>query len=70
MLLLPRNLSTKLPHKIGGAKFNDPHTKANVLLQAHLSRIQLSAELQQVCTSTAQIITTRSMGDKGWSDMG
>ena len=42
-----RNLSTKLPHKIGGAKFNDPHTKANVLLQAHLSRIQLSAELQQ-----------------------
>ena len=44
---LLRNLSTKLPHKIGGAKFNDPHTKANVLLQAHLSRIQLSAELQQ-----------------------
>ena len=36
-----------MPHKIGGAKFNDPHTKANVLLQAHLSRIQLSAELQQ-----------------------
>ena len=28
-------------------KFNDPHVKANLLLQAHLSRIQLSAELQK-----------------------
>merc|ERR1711997_1418832 len=30
-----------------GTKFNDPHVKTNILLQAHLSRIQLSAELQQ-----------------------
>ncbi|CAB4065806.1 SNRNP200 [Lepeophtheirus salmonis] len=45
---LLRNLSHKLPNKlVGGAKFNDPHVKANILLQAHLSRIQLSAELQQ-----------------------
>jgi hypothetical protein len=37
-----------LPNKLGGgSKFNDPHIKTNVLLQAHLSRIQLSAELQQ-----------------------
>jgi pre-mRNA-splicing helicase BRR2 len=28
-------------------KFNDPHVKANLLLQGHLSRIQLSAELQK-----------------------
>eukprot|EP00096_Caligus_rogercresseyi_P012340 TRINITY_DN5132_c0_g1_i1.p1 TRINITY_DN5132_c0_g1~~TRINITY_DN5132_c0_g1_i1.p1 ORF type:complete len:1550 (-),score=525.80 TRINITY_DN5132_c0_g1_i1:223-4416(-) len=43
-----RSLSHKLPNKlVGGAKFNDPHVKANILLQAHLSRIQLSAELQQ-----------------------
>ena len=43
-----RSLSTKLPNKLtGGSKFNDPHVKTNVLFQAHLSRIQLSAELQQ-----------------------
>merc|ERR1719330_2212904 len=43
-----RNLSSKLPNKLGsGTKYNDPHVKTNVLLQAHLSRIQLSAELQQ-----------------------
>ena len=34
-----RSLSTKLPNKLaGGSKFNDPHVKTNVLLQAHLSR--------------------------------
>lgn len=27
-------------------KFNDPHIKTNLLLQAHLSRLQLGAELQ------------------------
>merc|ERR1712051_386785 len=45
-----RNLSSKLPlgRSLGsGTKFNDPHVKTNILLQAHLSRIQLSAELQQ-----------------------
>merc|ERR1719410_55886 len=43
-----RSLSNKLPNKLaGGAKFNDPHVKANLLLQAHMSRMQLSAELQQ-----------------------
>uniref|UniRef100_A0AAQ5YTI1 Activating signal cointegrator 1 complex subunit 3 n=1 Tax=Amphiprion ocellaris TaxID=80972 RepID=A0AAQ5YTI1_AMPOC len=32
------------PHR--PLKFNDPHVKTNLLLQAHLSRMQLSAELQ------------------------
>lgn len=45
MLLEP--LSLKVPYKISpAAKFNDPHTKANLLLQAHLSRLQVGAELQ------------------------
>merc|ERR1712183_14862 len=44
---LLRNLATRLPNKLQSSKFNDPHVKANLLLQAHLSRIQLSAELQQ-----------------------
>lgn len=49
-----RNLSSKLPNKLGGGtKYNDPHVKTNVLLQAHLSRIQLSAELQQ---DTEQVV--------------
>lgn len=41
-----KQLSTRVPHKIANQKFNDPHVKANLLLQAHLSRLQLSAELQ------------------------
>ena len=41
-VLLPR-----LPNKLQSSKFNDPHVKANLLLQAHMSRMQLSAELQQ-----------------------
>merc|ERR1711953_1271203 len=44
---LMRNLATRLPNKLQSSKFNDPHVKANLLLQAQLSRIQLSAELQQ-----------------------
>uniref|UniRef100_A0A8B9J1T9 BRR2 homolog n=1 Tax=Amazona collaria TaxID=241587 RepID=A0A8B9J1T9_9PSIT len=35
-----------VPHKLPNPKFNDPHIKTNLLLQAHLSRMQLSAELQ------------------------
>ena len=57
--IILRNLSSKLPHKLGsGTKFNDPHVKTNVLLQAHLSRIQLSAELQQD-TETAIVKAVR-----------
>ena len=44
-------LATRLPNKPSSStsqiKFTDPNVKANILLQAHLCRIQLSAELQQ-----------------------
>ncbi|KAG5281442.1 hypothetical protein AALO_G00072250 [Alosa alosa] len=43
---LLRQLAQKVPHKLTNPKFNDPHVKTNLLLQAHLSRMQLSAELQ------------------------
>eukprot|EP00040_Diaphanoeca_grandis_P033251 m.203207 g.203207 ORF g.203207 m.203207 type:complete len:2196 (+) comp32849_c2_seq1:126-6713(+) len=44
---LIEKLSKRLPIKMpGSAKFNDPHVKAEVLLKAHFSRIQLPAELQ------------------------
>uniref|UniRef100_A0A671PTS0 Activating signal cointegrator 1 complex subunit 3 n=1 Tax=Sinocyclocheilus anshuiensis TaxID=1608454 RepID=A0A671PTS0_9TELE len=39
-------LRQKVSHKLNNPKFNDPHVKTNLLLQAHLSRMQLSAELQ------------------------
>lgn len=39
-------LAQRLPNKIQNPKFNDPHVKTNLILQAHLSRMQLSAELQ------------------------
>ena len=35
-----------MPRKLNNSKFNDPHVKINLMLQAHLSRMQLSAELQ------------------------
>uniref|UniRef100_A0A8U7P132 U5 small nuclear ribonucleoprotein 200 kDa helicase n=1 Tax=Corvus moneduloides TaxID=1196302 RepID=A0A8U7P132_CORMO len=43
---LTPQLAQKVPHKLTNPKFNDPHVKTNLLLQAHLSRMQLSAELQ------------------------
>ena len=43
---LLRQLSSRVPLKLVGSKFNDPHTKTNLLIQAHLSRLQLPAELQ------------------------
>ncbi|KAM9313363.1 U5 small nuclear ribonucleoprotein 200 kDa helicase [Gastrophryne carolinensis] len=43
---LLRQLAQKVPHKLTNPKFNDPHVKTNLLLQAHLTRMQLSAELQ------------------------
>lgn len=43
-----KQLSNRLPTKLDPrSKFNDPHVKANVLVQSHLSRLPLSAELQQ-----------------------
>lgn len=41
-----RQLGSRLPNKLASPKYNDPHVKTNLLLQAHLSRMQLSAELQ------------------------
>ncbi|TGZ69988.1 hypothetical protein CRM22_003424 [Opisthorchis felineus] len=44
---LLRQLSTKVPQKLAPkAKFSSPHVKANLLLQAHLSRLQLPIEMQ------------------------
>ena len=39
-------LANRVPYKVGSTKFTDPHVKTNLLIQAHLSRMQLSAELQ------------------------
>ena len=41
-----KQLALKVPHKLTNPKYTDPHLKTNLLLQAHLSRMQLSAELQ------------------------
>ncbi|XP_065882563.1 U5 small nuclear ribonucleoprotein 200 kDa helicase-like [Dysidea avara] len=41
-----KQLATRVPWKVPNQKFNNVHTKTNLLLQAHLSRLQLSAELQ------------------------
>lgn len=50
-----RQLGSKIPNKLDPKlAFNDPHVKVNVLLQAHLSRIPLSAELQK---DTDEILT-------------
>lgn len=43
---LLKQLASRVPLKLPQAKYNDPHVKTNLLLQAHLSRLQLSAELQ------------------------
>lgn len=41
-----RQLATRLPNKPPSEKYTDPRIKVNLLLQAHLSRVQLPAELQ------------------------
>ncbi|XP_014676711.1 PREDICTED: U5 small nuclear ribonucleoprotein 200 kDa helicase-like [Priapulus caudatus] len=41
-----KQLATRLPNKLTTPKFTDPHVKSNLLYQAHMSRMQLSAELQ------------------------
>ena len=41
-----KQLLAKVPHKMANIKYSDPHVKTNLLLQAHLSRMALSAELQ------------------------
>ncbi len=51
--LVVLQMASKLPNKVTG-RYNDPHIKTNLLLQAHLSRMQLSAELQ---ADTEDILT-------------
>ncbi|XP_071827411.1 U5 small nuclear ribonucleoprotein 200 kDa helicase-like isoform X1 [Apostichopus japonicus] len=41
-----KQLASRVPNKLSQARYNDPHVKTNLLLQAHLGRMQLSAELQ------------------------
>ncbi|ESN94050.1 hypothetical protein HELRODRAFT_102998 [Helobdella robusta] len=48
-----KQLAAKLPNKLQSPKFNDPHVKTNLLLQAHLSRMQLAPELM---TDTEEIL--------------
>jgi pre-mRNA-splicing helicase BRR2 len=44
---LLKQLSSRLPTKMDPkSRYNDPHVKTSVLLQAHLSRLVVSAELQ------------------------
>ncbi len=44
---LLKQLSSKITHRLGdSARMHDPHTKVFILLQTHLSRLQISPELQ------------------------
>lgn len=52
-----QQLLAKVPNKIPNAKLSDPHVKTNLLIQAHLSRMTLSAELQ----SDSEVILTKSI---------
>jgi len=40
-----KQLSHHMPHRLDKAKYTDPHTKTNLLFQAHFSRTSLTAEL-------------------------
>lgn len=44
---LLRSLAARLPHSPQAQRLADPHVKTQLLLQAHLSRIQLGPELQK-----------------------
>ncbi|XP_032222645.2 U5 small nuclear ribonucleoprotein 200 kDa helicase-like isoform X1 [Nematostella vectensis] len=52
-----KQLLNRVPHKITSPKFNDPHVKTNLLIQAHMSRMQLSPELQ----SDTELILSKAM---------
>jgi pre-mRNA-splicing helicase BRR2 len=55
-----RKLAAHLPLKIESQKWNDPHVKANVLLQSHFSRRQITSDLADdqklVVESTARLL--------------
>uniref|UniRef100_A0A8C3K8H2 Activating signal cointegrator 1 complex subunit 3 n=1 Tax=Calidris pygmaea TaxID=425635 RepID=A0A8C3K8H2_9CHAR len=77
---LLRQLAQKVPHKLTNPKFNDPHVKTNLLLQAHLSRMQLSAELQSdteeilskvgVETGATTLLPLHGQGKSSWKRHG
>ena len=61
-----KQLSNRIPQRLPeGHKFNDPHCKANLLLQSHLSRFILPAELHtdkdNVLKKTVRLIQVRSL---------
>ena len=62
--ILLQQLSTRVPLKLTNVKLNDPHNKTNLLIQAHLSRLQLSAELQ---SDTEEIL--KKVGAGLWAGM-
>ena len=48
-------LSARVPLKLTeNTSYSDPHIKANLLLQAHISRVNLPLELQQDCEEVIQ----------------
>ncbi|CAF4162165.1 unnamed protein product, partial [Rotaria sordida] len=49
-------LATRLPNKLNNVKFNDPHVKANLLLQAHLSPIRLIQACVDVSRSNSWLL--------------
>ena len=56
----------RVPHKVTNPKYNDPHVKTNLLIQAHMSRMQLSAEMQ----SDTETILGKVSGFFDWSEAG
>lgn len=48
----------RVPVKLANLKFNDPHIKTNILLQAHFSRLQLPPDLE----SDQKIILSKIIG--------
>eukprot|EP00057_Strongylocentrotus_purpuratus_P018689 XP_011673163.1 PREDICTED: U5 small nuclear ribonucleoprotein 200 kDa helicase-like [Strongylocentrotus purpuratus] len=67
-----KQLSSRTPNKVSNPRYNDPHLKTNLLIQAHLGRMQLSAELQ---SDTEDILNKvhesgRWMSDSGRSGSG
>lgn len=53
-------LMNRVPHKVSNPKYNDPHVKTNLLIQAHMSRMQLSAEMQSDTETILGKVTEKS----------
>ena len=54
----------RVPHKVTNPKYNDPHVKTNLLIQAHMSRMQLSAEMQSDTETILGKVGDRLIGVK------